>query len=234
MGLLNLYFEEEDRMKKLTLYFLTVVITLLVCSNMTFAFSYFQNPGFETGDLSFWDANGIVSVIKGDSYVSSPYEGTYMLLLSKPGDEGGGYLTDNYINQKIDAKDVDTISFWYNFFTADYDNDHPGFKVTINNNSVLFIDADNSSLIEVNDPIYNSGWLEFSYDVSSYSGELEVSIYAGNTVDNKLNSWVYLDAFSPNQPSTETNPVPLPATLTFLTHGLGLFFIIKWFIPSKI
>jgi hypothetical protein len=71
-----------------------------------FALEYFQNAGFETGDFDYWQANGIVSIITGDDYVSSAYDGSYMALISMPGDpnddySGGGNVYNNYISQNI-------------------------------------------------------------------------------------------------------------------------------------
>jgi len=183
----------------------------------------FQNPSFETGDFAYWTTGGIVSVISGDSYVSSPKDGNYMALISMPGDpnqdySGGGYVYDNYISQQIDAS-VGQISFWYNLFTTDYDYDRPAFMIKINDQEVFSLNAEDV-LYEWQDPVYYTGWTLFTYDLSSYTGLVDIAIYAGNTDDNYYNSWAYIDYFSPQEISSPQAPVPEPATVLLL---LGAF-----------
>ncbi len=212
-----------------SLFFL--ILSLLFLSAPSFGLQFFQNSGFETGDFSFWNAVGIVDVITGDSYVNSAYEGNYMALISIPGTppdySGGGYRDDNYIKQTIEAFNG-YISFWFNFFTTDYDYDNPGFVVKINDTEVFSLNANDDSLQEFNDPIYSSGWRQFQYDISSYIGDIELAIYAGNTDNNDFNSWVYIDGFSPNAPQNPSPaPIPEPATVILLGLGLGIFTLFK-------
>lgn len=220
-------------------WILVIMIFIAVFLSVpSFALQYFQNAGFETGDFSFWSTNGTVSVITGDNY-ASPYEGNYMALISMPGNppdySGGGYLYDNYIQQTIDAFDG-YISFWYNFFTTDYDYDNPGFVVKINDIQVFSLNANNDNLSDFDGSgtVYYSDWTLFQYDVSSYSGEITITIYAGNTNNNDLNSWVYIDNFSPNAPQNPPAPIPEPATVAFLGLGLGILVISRRFRKSKV
>ncbi len=182
----------------------------------------FQNPSFETGDFAYWTTGGIVSVITGNSYVSSPKDGNYMALISMPGNPpdyaGGGYVYENYISQRIDAS-VGQISFWYNLFTTDYDYDQPAFMVKINGQEVFSIDAEDV-LDEWQDPVYYTGWTLFTYDLSSYTGLVDVAIYAGNTDDNYYNSWAYIDCFSPQEIFSPQAPIPEPATALLLLGAL--------------
>ena len=204
--------------------FLSIFIFLLF-SVPSFGLEYFQNAGFETGNFNFWGTNGTVSVITGDSYVTSPYEGSYMALISTPGMSGGGYRDDNYIEQTIDPFNG-YISFWYNFFTTDYDYDNPGFVVKINGTQVYSLNANDEDNVteRYNDDVYYTGWRQFQYDISGYTGSVELAIYAGNTVDTYKNSWVYIDDFSPNAPA----PVPEPATIFLVGAGfLGGIFSFK-------
>ena len=224
-------------MKPKNLILFLSIFTFLLLSAPSFGLEYFQNAGFEEGDFDFWDTGGIVSVITGDSYVTSPYEGSYMALISEPGSSpdysGGGYRDNNYIEQTIDPFNG-FISFWYNFFTTDYDYDNPGFVVKINGTEVYSLNANDSSLTELNDPVYSSGWRQFQYDISGYTGSVELAIYAGNTDNNDFNSWVYIDDFSPNAPQNPPPaPVPEPATAMLLGVGLGISAIFRRFSKTK-
>jgi len=173
----------------------------------------FQNSSFETGNFDYWTVQGIVSVIAGDNYVSSPSDGNYMALISIPGNPpdyaGGGYVYDNFISQKIDAS-VGRISFWYNLFTTDYDYDRPAFMVKINGQNIFSVNAEDV-LYEWQYPVYYTGWTLFSYDLSAYMGLVDIAIYAGNTDDNYYNSWVYVDQFFPGEIQSQA-PVPEPPT----------------------
>ena len=208
------------------LRFILLIIGIFAClisSNQAFGTKYFQNAGFETGDFSFWEYGGIASVIQGDGYVPAPHEGNYMALISLPGSPPdyaeGGFRNENYIKQDIDAFDG-SISLWYNFFTTDYDYDNPGLLITVDGAPVFSLNANDMNLVEFADPVYSSGWQEFSWDLSGYSGSVELAIFAGNTDYNDFNSWVYVDDISPKAPPA--SPVPEPTTALLLCSGLGV------------
>ena len=210
-------------MKTVCIFLLTCLLVMSVGCNLALGLG-FQNAGFENGNLDYWDSNGIVSVISGDTYVDSAYNGDYMALISMPGD-GGGYVENNYISQSIDASSG-TISFWYNVFTADWEDDKPGFEVKINGNSEFTIDADCTCFTDkYSDDIWYTGWQQFTYDISSYTGSVEIAIYAGNTDDDNYNTWAYIDLFTPEDasgpPTPTPSPVPEPGTLLLMALGLA-------------
>jgi len=210
-------------MKKAVFVCLSLVLIFLV--DTAFGVSGFQNAGFEDGDLAFWNASGNVSISSGDIY-TSPHEGSYMALLSSPGYSDGEYIYDNHMGQDIDAQ-ASTISFWYNFFTMDYDYDVPGFAVAINGNDVFSINAIDVG-IEYSDPIWMTDWQQFSYDISSYEGTVSLAIYAGNSDDmggngdNSYNSWAYIDFAEPI-----FHPIPEPCTGLILVVGFFFLFFLK-------
>lgn len=209
-------------MKKIVLMILVLALMLGFKAGRVFALSTFQNAGFEDGDLGFWNVSGVCTISNGDIY-STPYEGSYMALLSSSAEHGGGYVFDNYMSQDIDAE-AGTISFWYNFFTRDYDYDIPGFSVKINASEVFWLDAADAG-IEYADPIWMTDWQQVSLDISGYTGAVTLSIYAGNSDDmgtdndNNYNSWAYID-------SAEPIFTPIPEPTTIVLFGIGILAIL--------
>ncbi|MEW5801629.1 MAG: hypothetical protein AB1847_05930 [bacterium] len=189
----------------------------------------FQNAGFEDGNLQFWNPSGVVTISEGDDF-TRPFEGRYMAMISSPAKNGGGYVYDNYLSQDLDTS-IGTISFWYNFFTRDYDLDDPGFALSINNSDIFSLRASDAD-VEYHDPVWTTGWRQFSYDLSALSGTITVnlSIFGGNTGsgggddDNTLNSWVYIDSAEPVFTPGPAAPIPEPGTMA-LFLCVGFFFL---------
>ena len=123
----------------------------------------------------------------------SPYNGNYMAYvgtledgLSEP---LGNDVYDNYISQTV--TDASTISLYYNFFTWDYEYyDEPGFVIDIDGTEVLSYDAADIDYTEV--WLDSTGWTYFSYAVDPQESHT-LTIYAGNTGDESVQSFVFID-----------------------------------------
>lgn len=218
--------------------FLGMVLLLLLATGQASASSGFYNAGFETGDFSYWTTGPytIASVITGDAaYATTPKEGTQMAMISFPGEQDGGFLDTNFIEQRIDpgAKE---ISLWYRFFsTESYPGyvppyDSPAFTISINGIAVLSLNYDASNVI-FDGVIWNTVWTQFTWDVSGLPGDIILRINAGNNgmteegqPDNSFNSWVYIDDVKPAYQA-----VPLPSAISLLGPALaGLAFLRRY------
>lgn len=179
------------------------------------------NGGFETGDLTGWDSNGQAGV-----QTDIVHDGSYAAWIGTvdfdqndsndfTGETGTEGYTNNWISQTFDVAGMDEFNLWYNFYTWDYvDWDDPGFEIQINGQSELTISAGDISPTNDGD-LDSTDWTLFTYDLSNYSqSTLELAIYAGNTEDANVQSWVYIDA-------TPNAPVPEPATMLLFGTGLA-------------
>ena len=159
------------------------------------------------------------SPAQADMQTLNPYDGSYMGYVGTLDDGinpvmGGNDVYDNSISQTI-APGTSTISLWYNFFTWDYPPyDAPGFVIKIDGNTVLSYDAYDLS---PNDDGYldSTGWTYFSHGVTSADPHT-LTIYAGNTGDDSVQSFVFIDYVNPLGSSTPTGD-----GLTGGTFGVG-------------
>lgn len=157
-----------------------------------------KNPSFENFDpVSLqpddWDTEGDVAVVDEENGVV-PKDGSYMVKIGRETDPGND-LYFNSISQEI-PNETKNISFWYNFFSEDYEGfDEPGFSVFLNGQEIYQIWAKD---IDVGDSPNSSDWQQFFYDISHIDGpsELTLIFYAGNNDDIILQSWVYIDQVS--------------------------------------
>lgn len=204
-------------MKKFLLFLCAVT---LVFGMVGTANALIVNPGFETGDLSVWTSGGQAGVQS-----NIVYDGSYAAWIGTvdfdgnnlndiTGNAGTMGYTNNWISQTVDVTGMNSLDFWYNYYTWDYSGwDTPGFEIRINKNPVLSIDA---SDIDTGSDLDSTGWTLFSYDLTGYNAStLDLTIYAGNTGDSSVQSWAYIDNTADN-----TAPVPEPSTILLLAMGL--------------
>ncbi|MBU4377395.1 MAG: PEP-CTERM sorting domain-containing protein [Candidatus Omnitrophica bacterium] len=164
-----------------------------------------------------------------------PYYGSYMARVNSYDGESDLYPPDapfyvfnNFITQTFEWGGED-MSFWYNYFTWDYGEwdegqfypyDDPGFSVWLDGSEIWSWSA--SSLDDeggIDNAVDSTGWQQFTFTADNFRGlyyeegsEIALWIYAGNTGDDEVPSWVYIDG--------ERNVIPEPMTMSLL--GLGI------------
>ncbi|PIY69196.1 signal peptidase I [Candidatus Roizmanbacteria bacterium CG_4_10_14_0_8_um_filter_39_9] len=167
----------------------------------------FTNGGLESG-LTGWTTAGDVAITTGDiitqpfpetDLVINPYDGSSSMArignYAYPSDEGNK-VWENRLMQSVSGG-AKGLSLHYNY--ASYDNafDDPGFFIRLNGQEIFKTDPSVLSTADFG-VARNTGWQQFSYDLSDYanSDKLNLAIYAGNTTDNTLQSWAYVDAIT--------------------------------------
>lgn len=208
-------------MKLKLLYF----ICLVACTFALTSTSYAEviNPGFEEGDLTGWTSTGQAGV--QDDVV---HEGDYAAWIGTVDFDGddynditGEYATDGYTNnsisQEIDITGMDSLDIWFNFYTWDYyEWDEPGFAIEIDGIEVFSLDAGDIDLSGDGTTLESTGWTLFSYDLSGVTSDtITLDIYSGNTGDDVLQSWAYVDI------TASAAPVPEPATIALFGVGIA-------------
>ncbi len=157
-----------------------------------------KNPGFETGDLTYWQIESqvdSVSVVTNDGF-TSPLYGKYMARL---GDDNGGVggsqpIGDNKISQVFTA-DGNTFSFAYNIFTYDYTGLNHFSYVLETADGVTTIASYSQGAWGSGTALKSTGWQTVSIDISGYSGQqLKFTINCGGTSDQAYPTWAYVDA----------------------------------------
>lgn len=153
-----------------------------------------KNNWITTGDVQFQDDNSIQ--IGKEEYIS----------------DTGNYLWENRLMQKIE-QGAKTLLFEYKFATLDdaY-SDNPGFKVFVNGDTILSINASGG----------NIDWTAYSWDLSVYNKAKSINIefQAGNTGDKINQSWVNLKNISTSIKSTTPATQDEPTETTY-EEGTG-------------
>ncbi|HUV47225.1 MAG TPA: lamin tail domain-containing protein [Candidatus Bathyarchaeia archaeon] len=160
-----------------------------------------ENGGFETGgSISDWQETGSTARLAAD-FEAAPLDGGFMARIGDTGDYGNA-LEDNSLAQTI-SYGTKNLSFYYNFYTYDYAFDQPGFSLGINGQTVwdifasdLYFNIDGDLSYYEDFPDY-SNWQKTYVDLTQFGNvPLETTFNSGNTGDEELQSWVYLDNMS--------------------------------------
>jgi PKD repeat protein len=226
-------------------YNVTLTITNNAGMDSTTKFNYitvvenrFTNPGFETGNLTGWNAGSTT-----DTNTNS-HNGTKAAYF-----QSYGNASSNYIKQSIDLTNIGSISFW----GIEKEDTTPGyigkFNIYIDNNLIQYPSA-NSTYNEYIIPTINysgvhnitlswdggnSAYLDDFFTTIKYPSPISNFTYTLNTtIPNKVQFYYkskgYIDTlkwnFGDGTTSTETNPIHYYTkngtyTITLLTAGPG-------------
>ena len=148
-----------------------------------------KNNWITTGTVQFQDDNSIL--IGNETYTN----------------DAGNYLWENRLMQSI-SPGSKTLSFDYKFTTIDDAfSDIPGFRVLINGNTILSVNASGGDI----------DWATYIWDLSSYGLDknIDVEFQAGNTGDKINQSWVNLKNISTSIKSTTTSTPDTPLETTY-------------------
>ncbi|NCN58550.1 hypothetical protein COW99_01380 [Candidatus Roizmanbacteria bacterium CG22_combo_CG10-13_8_21_14_all_38_20] len=121
--------------------------------------------------------------------------------------DAGNYLWENRLMQSI-SPGAKTLSFDYKFTTVDdVFSDIPGFRVLVNGNIILSVNASGSDI----------DWTTYTWDLSSYgqTKNIDVEFQAGNTGDKINQSWVTLKNISTSIISTTPSTPDTPLETTY-------------------
>lgn len=159
-----------------------------------------KNGHFESDTVgSEWQTTGkIQRVGQNEEFEVKPQKDSYMVRVGE-NSGSGDWLTNNILNQLLNPG-TKNLSFWYNFYTYDDILDQPGFMMLINNQVVwdlfsfdLFFNVPSLVSGYPDYPSYTD-WRQVYVDLTQFGNTaLDTSFYSGNTGDNQLPSWVYLD-----------------------------------------
>jgi len=157
------------------------------------------NGDFETSDLSGWTSADNVEILSSDvitdpDTIVIPPDGSRMVRIGNP-NGSGNYVWENRLMGSFDAG-AKSFSLNYNFFSRDYNPyDDPGFFIRLNGQEIFKLNTLAVNPFDQDDELARStGWSEFYYDLSNHSdSKINLSLYAGNTGDQDVQSWVYVD-----------------------------------------
>lgn len=169
------------------------------------------NGDFETGNLTGWISAGNVQLTNNETIDNptttiTPVDGNWMVRIGNP-DDPGNWVWENRLMQSFD-NGAKSLSLHYNFFSRDF-LDEPGFFIRLNDQEIFKLNNLNSDGFTA----LNTGWQEFYYDLSNQTNsKVNLVIYAGNTGDTEIQSWVYIDKIT-------TYFVSAPSHATYTLSG---------------
>jgi len=172
------------------------------------------NGGFETGDLTGWNAIGNTS-IQTSGYGSGPAEGSFNALLSAPADNSdalpseletfldlslgsldginGPIYHGSAIKQAFSAEAGQVLTFQWNFLTNESQDSTFSDFAFVSIQSLTKLGDTSSSLFASQSPLANeTGFQTFSYTIPT-TGTYTLGIGVANATDSFGNSAVLVD-----------------------------------------
>jgi Tol biopolymer transport system component len=155
-------------------------------------YSTLCNGGFETGDWSCWSHGG---ELNQQIVTTMAKSGRYSALLGDPTYDcwnrvplGRAWVSQRFTVPRSPA----TLSFWYRLYSQDQlSND--SFDAYINGVRILH-DGNTTPTYGCNQPVYDSGWIQFTYDLSMHEGQsIELRFENVTREDGWFNTWTYVD-----------------------------------------
>lgn len=157
-------------------------------------FCVFCNGGFETGDFTCWAHGGGLAQSVQSEIV---YEGKHAALLGSPDYPCRDVPKDTeaWMKQTFTVPSCPNLmlSFKYRIFSHDKltGDKWDSFDVYINNNLVLRDGSPGPA--DCDSPPWDSGWLDGSFGLGTYEGNIEVSFHNVSREDKYYNTWTYVD-----------------------------------------
>lgn len=180
----------------------------------------------ETISGTNWTTAGQVATLASDTFadpdttVTSLSGNMFRLGVT---DGSGNYVWQNRLMQSFPTG-AKSLSLRYNFFSRDYGLfDDPGFFIRLNGQEVFRLSTNVVNPVAIADAQARStDWQEFYYDLSQQNNsQTNLALYSGNTGDQSLQSWTYVD-----QITTYFVSAPLHATYSLTgfdnTSGSGI------------
>lgn len=203
-------------MKKII--FCLVVLTVTVIFSLP-AHALITNPGFETGDLSGWNAplgNAYNTTQLNTGYhVIDPVEGNNFAYI-----ESGNMNVFYTLSQAFSVANNSVLSFSALFTTTDYMpfNDEGYWKLYLDS-AVVASESENVSGVG---NYGSTGWGFFELDLIPGNYLLELGVR--NIGDGGVDSYVAIDGLNISNSGSGVDPIPEPATMVLFSTGiLGLF-----------
>ncbi|MEK7119304.1 MAG: lamin tail domain-containing protein [Patescibacteria group bacterium] len=127
------------------------------------------------------------SITNPTTTITPPTGSSYIARIGNP-DDPGKYVWENRLMQSFDAG-AKSLSLQYNFFSRDNSNDIPGFFIRLNGQEIFRKNDLGSDFVNA----ASTGWTQFMYDLSGHTDpKVNLALYAGNTSDTSVQSWVYV------------------------------------------
>jgi|GEM_PF-2097224 len=149
-------------------------------------------------DFNGWTGAGDITLLDSDMIgdpltIIYPISGNGMIRIGSDIDEEN-WAWENRLMQSFQSG-AKSLSLNYNFFSRDYSpQDNPGFMIRLNGQEIFKIQAADVNPDYFTDQTAKStGWQTFTYDLSNQNSDINLVLYSGNSADQSLPSWTYVD-----------------------------------------